>query len=90
MAAFSVDTGLESLGEDIDDGTQLVIGHFVSCFDKERLQEAETFVGSRAGLGLKVLPNGIIQWVQIRAVGGSFGRGDEICEVNFAEGLSKF
>ncbi len=61
MAAFSVDTGLESLGEGIDDGTQLVVGHFVSCFDKERLQEAETFVGSRAGLGLKVLPSGIIQ-----------------------------
>ena len=54
MVAFSVYTGLESLGEGIDDGTQLVIGHFVSCFDKERLQEAETFVGSRAGLGLKV------------------------------------
>ena len=54
MAAFSVDTGLESLEEGIDDGTQLVIGHFVSCFDKGRLQEAETFVGSRAGLGLKV------------------------------------
>ena len=54
MVAFSVYTGLESLGEGIDDGTQLVIGHFVSCFDKGRLQEAETFVGSRAGLGLKV------------------------------------
>ena len=54
MADFSVDTGLESLGKDIDDGTQLVIGHFVSCFDKGRLQEAETFVGSRAGLGLQV------------------------------------
>ena len=54
MAAFSVDTGLESLEEGIDDGTQLVVGHFVSYFDKGRLQEAETFVGSRAGLGLKV------------------------------------
>ena len=54
MAAFSVDTGLESLGKDVDDGTQLVVGHFVSCFDKGRLQGIETFVGSRAGLGLEV------------------------------------
>ena len=45
MAAFSVDTDLESLREGIDDGTQLVVGHFVPCFDKGRLQEAETFVG---------------------------------------------
>ena len=61
MAAFSVDTGLESLGEGIDDGTQVVGGHFVPCFDEGSLQGIETFVGSRAGLGLKVLPNGIIQ-----------------------------
>ena len=90
MAAFSVDTGLESLGEGIDDGTQVVGGHFVPCFDEGSLQGIETFVGSRAGLGLEVLPNGIIQWVQIRAVGGPFGRGDEIWKVNFAEGLSRF
>ena len=90
MAAFSVDTGLESLGEGIDDGTQVVGGHFVPCFDEGSLQGIETFVGSRAGLGLKVLPNGIIQWVQIRAVGGPFGSGDEIWEVSFAEGLGRF
>ena len=54
MAAFSVDTGLESLEEGIDDGTQVVGGHFVPCFDEGSLQGIETFVGSRAGLGLEV------------------------------------
>ena len=77
MVAFSVDTGLKSLGEDIDDGTQLVIGHFVSCFDKGRLQEAETFVGSRAGFRLDIEPDGIVERIQIRAVLGLFEIGDE-------------
>ena len=52
--------------------------------------ELETFVGDRAGLRLKIGPDGLVEQIKIRTVRGPFESGGEAKELRFTGELGEF